>query len=82
MKPFETCISVLRMEIMDNISHSLREWRFVVKQQHRQRKSIVRRLQWLQRFYLHLYRIGSSCDSSNIKMLEIYVKNILNVWTT
>lgn len=73
--PFDECITVLRREITENISYSLRQWRGVAERRYRRR--ILRRLQSLQRLYLHLYRIDHSCD---FRALDVYVRKITNVW--
>lgn len=75
--PFDECLSVLRREITECISYSLKQWRNIARRRDRYR--VLRRLQTLQRLYLHLYRIDHhSCD---FKALDVYVRNIVNAWT-
>lgn len=71
--PLEDCLTVLRNEITENISYSLREWRKFPL--HRNR--ILRRLQELQKFYLHILRVKHSCDLNN---LEEIVQSIVKIW--
>lgn len=73
--PIEDCLAVLRKDIIDNISFSLRQWRKIPYK----RGQILRRLQVLQRFYLHLFRIDQSCDFNS---LDVFVRDIAKVWTT
>ncbi|GAB0095391.1 uncharacterized protein DMENIID0001_107720 [Sergentomyia squamirostris] len=68
------CIEVLRAEVEDNISESLREWRLAP---HR-RSSILRRLQILRELYLHLYKTNQFCD---FKQLEHFVRRIVKIWS-
>lgn len=74
MFPIQDCLAVLRKEIIDNISFSLRQWRKIPYN----RGQILRRLQSLQRFYLHLFRIDNSCDFNS---LDAFVRDVTKVWT-
>lgn len=65
---------MLRRETVGNIETSLREWR---KLPYR-RSQVLRRLQELQRFYLHLFRIDNACD---LNSLDPMVRDISRFWT-
>uniref|UniRef100_A0A1L8DU29 Putative thioredoxin/protein disulfide isomerase n=1 Tax=Nyssomyia neivai TaxID=330878 RepID=A0A1L8DU29_9DIPT len=68
------CVQVLRVEVEDTISESLRQWGVYP---HR-RSSILRRLQILRELYLHLHETNQFCD---FKQLEHYVRRIVKIWS-
>ncbi|XP_059616682.1 thioredoxin domain-containing protein 11 [Phlebotomus argentipes] len=70
----EHCIDVLRVEVEDDISESLRQWRLRAHK----RSSILRRLQLLRELYLHLYKTNQFCD---FKQLEQSVRRIVKIWS-
>lgn len=70
----DDCFLVLRNEITDSISFSLKQWRKIPHH----RGQIYRRLQILQRMYLQLFRVSGSCDFGEF---IVSVGDVRRVWT-
>lgn len=69
----DDCVEILREEISDNISISLREWRKLPKQ----RPVILRTIQKLKKIYLSLFKIQHSCDFVDV---EKDARSLVKLW--